>query len=94
MSVKNNFPFEEQIDELVIAQADDDVAWEEPVRVKHPRPASMTLPPDLAARVAFFARLHREPSVENWLARIVQERVDLEEAIFAGLKRQLSTKSS
>jgi hypothetical protein len=85
---------EEQIDELVIAQADDDTAWEESVQVKRQSPVPITLPPDLAARVAFFARLHQEPSADDWLARIIQERIDLEEAIFAGLKRQLTTESS
>ncbi|UCC65599.1 MAG: hypothetical protein JSV36_11370 [Anaerolineae bacterium] len=84
----------EQIDELVVAQADNDTAWEELVQVKRQGPTSMALPPDLAARAAFFARLHQETSVEGWLARIIQERIDLEEAIFSGLKRQLASESS
>jgi hypothetical protein len=94
MNATNNCLAEEQVDELVVAQADDDAAWEEPVQVKRQSPTSMTLPPDLAARAAFFARLHQEPSVEGWLARIIQERIDLEEAIFAGLKRRLMTMDS
>jgi hypothetical protein len=28
--------------------------------------------------------------VENWLRRIIQERIDLEEAAFAGLKHDLA----
>jgi len=94
MNTMDSSPSEEQIDELVIAQAKDDAAWEEPVRTKRPSPASLTLPPDLVARAAFFARLHRETSTEDWLARIIQERIDLEEAIFVGLKRQLGTQNS
>jgi len=50
------------------------------------------LPFELAARAAFFARLHREASVEEWLRRVIQERIDLEEAAFAGLKRDLAVK--
>jgi len=51
------------------------------------------LPSELAARAAFFARLHREMNVEDWLIRVIQERVDLEEAAFAGLKRDLVAKN-
>jgi hypothetical protein len=43
----------------------------------------------LAARAAFFARLHRAANVEVWLERIVQERLDLEAAALAELKREL-----
>ena len=32
---------EEQIDEIVIAQADDDTAWEEPVWVQRPTPTAL-----------------------------------------------------
>ncbi len=32
--------------------------------------------------------------MEAWLERIIQERLDLEEAAFAGLKRDLAVKSS
>lgn len=80
------------MDEIVIAQADDDSAWEKPVRVKKTRLTSVRLPAELAARIAFLARLHREPSMEDWLRRIVEERVELEEAAFIDLKRDLASK--
>ena len=48
------------------------------------------LPADLAARAAFLAQLHRTPSVEDWLRRVIQERVELEEAAFVGIKRSLA----
>jgi hypothetical protein len=58
---------EEEIDELVEAQASDDSAWDNPIRVRRTKSSSVSLPSDLAARAAFFARLHRETSVEEWL---------------------------
>lgn len=85
---------EEEIDKIVEAQAEDDSAWEKPIRVRKAKPAAVPLSSELAARAAFFARLHRESSVGDWLRRIIQERVDLEEAAFAGLKRELAAKNS
>jgi len=83
---------DEEIDEIVIAQADDDSAWDKPGRVKKAKRTSVRLPAELAARVVFLARLHREPNVEDWLRRIVEERVELEEAAFVGVKRDLAAK--
>lgn len=81
---------EAEIDQLVIAQAEDATAWEAPVRVQHTAPAALALPAELAARAAFLAQLHRTPSVEDWLRRVIQERVELEEAAFVGIKRNLA----
>lgn len=83
---------EDEIDEIVTAEADDDSAWEKPIRVRRPKGANVPLPSALAALAAFFARLHRESSVEEWIQRIVHERVDMEESAFAQLKRELATK--
>jgi hypothetical protein len=46
----------------------------------------LSLPGDLAARAAFLAQLHRTKSVEEWLTRVIEERVELEEAVFVGIK--------
>jgi len=81
---------EEEIDKIVIAQADDESAWDEPVQVRRDEPAAVSIPAELAARVAFLARLHRKSSVQEWVTHIIQERVDLEEAAFAGAKRDLA----
>ena len=51
---------EPEIDQIVVAQAEDDTAWGKPVRVRRTKTASVPLPSALATRVAFFARLHRE----------------------------------
>jgi hypothetical protein len=80
---------EREIDKVVVAQADVRSAWEKPVRVRRPRSASLAIPGELAARAAFLARLHRQPRTEEWLTQVIRERVELEEAAFAGAKREL-----
>ena len=84
----------EEIDQIVVAQASDDSAWREPVRVRRANPTSLAIPAELATRAAFLARLHKARDVEEWLARIIQERIELEEVAFAEAKRELATKSS
>jgi len=85
---------EQAIDQIVIAQADDDSAWEKPIQVRRTKPASLSIPPNLAARAAFLARLHRTRNVEEWLTHVIQERVELEEAAFVGAKQDLAAKAS
>lgn len=85
---------EKEIDEIVISQADDDSAWGKPIRIHKAKSSSVPLPSELAERAVFFAHLHQEASVENWLARVIKERIDLEEAAFAELKRELTVKSN
>ena len=84
---------EKQIDAVVITQADADAAWERPIRVRRRR-SSLSLSAELAARAAFFARLHRETSVDEWLRRIIRERIDLEAAALSQVRRELGRKRS
>ena len=84
---------EEEIDEIVESQADDDSAWERPIRVRRTKPGSVSLPPELAARVAFLARLHREKNIGDWLTRVIKERVELEEVAFTEAKREMSLRN-
>ena len=81
-----------EIDQIIVAQADNDTDWEQPIRVERSNPASLSLPGDLAARAAFLAQLHRTRSVEEWLTRVILERVELEEAVFVGIKQNLAVK--
>ncbi len=92
MTVKKKL-IEHEIDQKIIAQVDDNSAWEKPILVRRTRSASLSIPPDLAARAAFLAKLHRKPSVEEWLTRVIQERIELEEAAFTGAKQELATKT-
>jgi hypothetical protein len=84
---------EEEIDRIVESQADDDSAWEKPIRVRKSRKASVSIPAELAARAAFLAKLHRERNVQDWLARVIKERVELEEVAFNEAKREMSLRN-
>ena len=53
--VKKGKLSESDIDKIVVAQADDDSAWERPVRVRRGKSASVSIPAELAARAAFLA---------------------------------------
>ena len=83
-----------EIDNLVVGQADDDSAWEKPVRVRRKKSASLVIPGELAARAAFLAKAHRQTRFEDWLTHIIQERIELEEAAFAGAKRDWAENKS
>jgi len=74
---------EKDIDQIVVTQANDDAAWEDPVRVYCAGPKSLVIPADLAARAAFLAQLHRKSSVDEWLTSIIEERVALAEAVYS-----------
>lgn len=92
MNTKNQ-PTEKEIDAIVISQVDDDSAWEKPVRVKQAKSASLSIPAELAARASFLAQLHRKKNMEEWLTRVIEERIELEEAAFIGVKHDLSSKA-
>lgn len=87
-------PSEEEIDKLVVAQADDDSAWEESIQVRKNRAASLSIPAELVERASFLAKLHREKGAKEWLTRIIRERVELEEIAFAEVKRELKEKQN
>ena len=84
---------EDEIDQFVIDQADEETAWEPPVRVHRDNLTTLAIPAELAARAKFFAHLHRTHSLEEWLTDIIRERVELEEAVFQGVKRDLMAKA-
>jgi hypothetical protein len=84
---------EGEIDKIVESQAEKDSAWERPIKVRRAKSTALSLPADLAARAAFLARLHREKNVEEWLSRIIKERVELEEVAFSEAKRAMSDRN-
>jgi len=83
---------QDEIDDRVIAQAEDESAWEPPVHVSR-KQAAIGLPGGLAQRAAFLARLHRERSLQAWVERVVRERVELEERAFTEARRDLGSKA-
>ncbi|HEX4497772.1 MAG TPA: hypothetical protein VIE43_19010 [Thermoanaerobaculia bacterium] len=89
MSKKQQKPSEDEIDEIVVNLAGEDSAWEEATHVERYAAESFSLPADLTARAAFLARLHHA-RVDEWLRGVIQERVELEEASFAEVKRSLA----
>ena len=81
----------DQIDQVVIAQADDSSASGKAVVVKRAKSASLSIPSELAARAAFLATLHRESGVDKWVERVVRERVEIEESAFTAAKKTLAS---
>jgi hypothetical protein len=81
---------EAEIDQIVVSQVDDPTAWDEPIKVQRDGQIPVTISSKLAARILFFARLHREKSIEQWVERVIEERLDLEEAAFSDLKRDMA----
>lgn len=84
---------EQQVDDLVIKEAGDDSAWEAPVKVRPSMRTSFSLSGDLAARAAFLARIHHTKRVDEWLTKVIRERIELEEVAFAQAKREISENS-
>ncbi len=84
---------EQEIDQIVTAQANDDSAWGKPISVRRTEPASLSIPANLAARAAFLAQLHRTKSLDDWLTHIIQERIEIEEAAFIGVKQDIASKN-
>ena len=83
-----------EIDESVVREADDDAAWEPPINVQVNLPLQIELPNALATKAAFFARLHNVSTVEEWLQKIIHERLVFEEAVFADIKRVMEERAS
>ena len=46
-------PGDEEIDEIVTAEAADDLAWERPIRARGPKGVNVAPPSELAVRAAF-----------------------------------------
>jgi hypothetical protein len=83
---------ESAIDKLVTVQADDERAWTAPIRVRRIKPTAISLSPSQATQAAYFARLHHERDLDSWVRRVVQERLDWEQAALAVVKRRLGRK--
>ena len=82
---------ESDVDRVVTAEAEEDVAWQKAIVVKRPKSTSLSIPAALAARAAFLAQLHRESPVDKWVERIVRERVEIEESAFTAAKKNLAS---
>jgi hypothetical protein len=52
---------------------------------------SLSISADLAARATFLAKLHRERRVDEWVERVLRERVEIEESAFTAAKKTLAS---
>ena len=59
--------------------------------MKRSQPAAVSISGELAARAAFLAKLHREADVDDWVERVVRERVEIEEFAFRETKKKLAS---
>ena len=94
--LKKRFPpkpklTQDQIDSIVISDADRDSAWGKAVSVRRPKSMALSIPADLVARATFLAQLHRESRVDKWVERVVRERVEIEESAFTAAKKTLAS---
>ena len=55
-------------------------------------PGTIPIPAVLAARASFLAQVHRASGLEEWLTRVMRERIELEEEAFAEAKPDLREK--
>ncbi len=79
---------EEEIDKLVIAEADDMSKWKEPISVK---PTSIRFSPLVIKKAKYLAKLHRARGYQTWLKKVVEERIKLEEELLSGFTRELKS---
>jgi hypothetical protein len=70
-STRAKRPSEKEVDDLVVAEAEDAAAWDPQVKAPS-KESSLSLPRDLVARAAFLARIN--PRTFNRLGRIFQKR--------------------
>ena len=82
----------DEIDQMVTSQSEDEGAWEKAIEVKRAKVGSFSIPPDLAERAAFLARVHHAGGLQEWLNKVIRERIELEEDAYAAVKRELKSK--
>ena len=83
---------EEEIDKLVEEQANDYTKWNKPIKVNKEKNSSINLPNELVQRAKFLANLHKENSVDEWIQKVLKEKIELEEDAYKEAKRELVKK--
>ena len=76
----------EQIDEIVTIESDDLSKWEEPIEVKAPQAILLRLSPELIQKIKFLATIHKTDNYQNWLEKIIKERIQLEGELLDSIK--------
>ena len=81
---------EEEIDRIIINEADDKTKWGKPITVK---PVLIRFSPSIIEKAKHLAKLHRASDYQVWLKRIVEERIRLEEEILSDFKGGFSSRN-
>jgi len=81
---------EEEIDRIIINEADDKTKWRKPITVK---PVLIRFSPSIIEKAKHLAKLHRASDYQVWLKRIVEERIRLEEELLSDFKGGFSSRS-
>lgn len=76
---------EEEIDRLIIAEADNMTKWEKPIAVK---PTSIRFSPSIIEKAKYLAKLHKARGYQTWLKQVVEERIKQEEKLLLDFKRE------
>ncbi len=79
-----------EIDEIVIKDADDLSKWEKPIKVKAPQAIALRLSPELIQKIQNFAKIHNKNNYQNWLEKIIIERIKLEEDLLESIKSDMT----
>jgi len=80
----------EQIDEIVTKESDDLSKWEEPIEVKAPQAILLRLSPELIQKIKFLATIHKTDNYQNWLEKIIKERIQLEDELLDSIKEDFT----
>jgi hypothetical protein len=83
---------DEEIDNIVIQQLEDDLLWDSPIYVRKAKSFFLSIPFEIAERAIFFAKVHKERGIEEWLKRIIRERIEMEESVFNAIKHEFKNK--
>jgi hypothetical protein len=80
-------------DDIVESQSDDDSAWGKTDTRSQGKVGDNVYPSRISGKSSLLAKLHRENDVEDWLTKIIKERVEMEEVAFSEAKRQMSLRN-
>ncbi|MFQ5770035.1 MAG: hypothetical protein ACE5HX_05840 [bacterium] len=82
---------DEDIDEIVIKDANDLSKWENPIQVKAPQAISLRLSPELIQKIKILAKIHKKNNYHKWLEKIIEERINLEEELLESIRSELTS---
>lgn len=82
---------EQEIDALVIAEADDDSAWEAEEFVEHPKAISLRLDTSLIRKLKMLSKLHGKRGYQTLVKDWISEKVTQEFNMIREVKAKIDT---